>query len=141
MPRPTGERDLLIDPMMQKVREYKRIKDQKKDLDARAKVLRDDLMEHLSSVGEQDEEGHLWLDLPQEVEGKVAMQAMRKVSFGLDEETAIEILLNSGLDHCLVQKTEVDQDAVFEALENGDLTAAEVDLMFPKTVSWAFYLR
>lgn len=92
----------------------------------------------VEEAGYQDDQGHIWLDLDEPVEGVVALQMQRRVSQPLSEEKAEEILTARGLlEKCTKTITVLDEDAIMAARYAGELTDDDIDSMFPKVVSYA----
>lgn len=92
----------------------------------------------VEEVGYQDDQGHIWLDLDEAVEGVVALQMQRRVSQPLNEDKAEEILAKAGLlEKCTKTITVLDEDAIMAARYAGELTDDDIDSMFPKVVSYA----
>lgn len=122
-----------------KVRHYRFIKDTMKSLTQDANKLRDELAQVVERYGESDGDGHVWVDLGDEVEGVSALKRERRVTTRLDEDEAERRLAAAGLtQRCIKMVPVVDQDEVMAALYEGLLTEDDIDAMFPKTVSWAF---
>jgi hypothetical protein len=135
-------RKISVNPMLKKVREYLAFKKKIDDMSSQQKAIRDDLMEIVQEHGVEDDKGHIWLPLPEEVEGVTQLQAQRKVSSKLDMDAAVAILATKGLaDRCIKTIPTVDEDEVMACLYDGLLTEGDVDKMFPKTVTYAFYTK
>jgi len=57
-------------------------------------------------------------------------------------DAAVAILATKGLaDRCIKTLPTVDEDEVMACLYDGLLTEGDVDKMFPKTVTYAFYTK
>lgn len=113
-------------------------KNQQKFFKARQEQVTKRLKAYVEEHGYQDDQGHIWLDLEEPVEGTVALQMQRRVSQPLNEEKAEEILEKKGLlASCTKTITVLDEDAIMAAKFSGDLTDDDIDAMFPKTVSYA----
>lgn len=92
----------------------------------------------VEETGYQDDQGHIWFDLEEPVEGCVALQMQRKVSQPLNEDKAEAILKKAGLyEECTQTIVVLDQEAIMAARYRGDLTDDDIDAMFPKVVSYA----
>jgi predicted hydrolase (HD superfamily) len=77
-------------------------------------------------------------ELPTAIAGISALVKNRRVSRKLDEERALEIIKEHGLEDELVEmKPSIKEDAVMAALYEDKLNENEVDQMFPSTVTWA----
>lgn len=96
------------------------------------------LKAYVEETGYQDDQGHIWVDLDEPVEGAVALQMQRRVSQPLREEKAEEILKAKGLyDRCTTTVVVLDEAEIMAARYAGELTDDDIDAMFPKVVSYA----
>lgn len=131
-----------MDDLGREVLEYQTLKQQIDDLDKRAKVLRDSLMESAKILGESDDKGHLWMELDEEINGVRAILAERRVSQSLNEERAQQILEERGLlERCTKMVRVVDHDEVMACLYDELVTEADVDEMFDNKITWALRLK
>ena len=122
-----------------KVRHYIVLKNRIDDLSKEQSTLKSELSEIVDEQGLPDEKGHIWLELPQEVDGYVSLQRQRRVSQSLDQEVADKILREKGIyDRCFKMVPVLDEAEVMACLYEDLLTEEEIDEMFPKTVSYAF---
>lgn len=121
------------------VREYTMLKQQKDALEDRLKQRRDQLSNIVEQDGESDDKGHLVLDLPEPVEGFKRLVRQRRVKRQLDEHVAERILDQKELaERCYQLVPVLNEDAVMQCLYEGLLTEADIDKMFPTTITWAF---
>ena len=128
-----------ISGVLNKVREYIGLRSQIDDLTKQQSILKTYLSNLVDESGEEDDKGHLWLELEQEVDGYRSLQRQRRVSQRLDEEEAAALLKEKGLDsRCYSMLPVLNQDEVMACLYEGLLTEEEVDKMFPKAITWAF---
>ena len=124
--------------LVKKFRAYIRSKKTIDDLTKDVNVLKSDLADAVDSQGEADDRGHVWLPLPEVVDGYASLQRQRRVSQRLDEETAEQILKDKNLyDRCYEKVPVLNENEVMSCLYEGLLTEEEVDKMFPKSISWA----
>lgn len=106
----------------------------KKEMDG----YRSALLQALNDLGEEDENGHAYLDLPEQVGKWVGLQRQRRVTDTLDEETAFQILKDRGLeDRCIKMVPQIDPDAIYACLYEDLLTEGEIYAMFPIKVTYA----
>lgn len=97
------------------------------------------LLSELEEHGEVDEKGHAYAYFPEPVEGYDRLQRQRRVSHKVDDNAVEEILTAKGVrDKCFKLVEVLDEDAVMGLLYEGILSEADIDTMFPKTVSYAF---
>lgn len=126
-------------PLVAKFREFISYKKRIDDLTKVQNELKAELNSYVEEHGEPDDKGHVWVNLPEEVDGYTAMQRQRRVSQSLDMDTAILTLTKRGLaDRCIRSVPTVDEDEIMSCLYEGKLTEEEVDAMFPKKITWAF---
>ena len=131
-----------MDDLSREVLEYQTLKAQIDDLDKRAKVLRDSLMESAKILGEADDKGHLWMELDEDINGVHSVLAERRVSQSLNEERAQEILEERGLtERCTKMVRVVDHDEVMACLYDELLTETDLDEMFDRKITWALRLK
>ena len=120
------------------VREYVRLKASIDALDARAKELRETLMEKVSLEGEEDSSGNIQLTLDFDADGVMKLEKQRRTKRTLDEDTANELILQLGLGTDVYEiKQVVNEDALMAAFYEGKITEEQLDSMFPVTVTWA----
>lgn len=125
--------------LVNKVRRYLTLKNRIDDLSKEQSNLKTELSSLVDTEGTPDEKGHLWLSLPEDVDGITSLQRQRRVSQKLDEEAAERILKKKGLaDRCYKMVPVVDESEIMSCLYEELLTEEEIDTMFPKSVSYAF---
>ena len=138
----TGRNRHPVDDVTREVLEYQTLKQQIDDLDKRAKVLRDSLMEVVKVVGDPDDKGHLWMELDEEINGVRSVLAEKRVSQSLNEERALEIIEERGLtERCTQMVRVVDHDEVMACLYEEALSEADLDEMFDRKITWALRLK
>lgn len=126
-------------PLVAKFREFISYKTRVDEFTKKQNEIKTELNEYVEEHGEVDDKGHLWVTLPEEVDGYVSMQRQRRVSQSLDIDTAIVLLTKKGLSQqCIKSIPTIDEDEVMACLYDGKLTEAEVDAMYPKKITWAF---
>lgn len=121
------------------VREYSGTRSQGELIRARETELKKRLSTIVEEHGEEDEKGHLWLELPEATGGYQSLKRERRVHTGLDEDKAERILAAAGLtERCYRMEPVLDQDEIMAALYEGLLTEAQIDEMYPQKISYAF---
>lgn len=137
-----GRSSQPMDDLSREVLEYQSLKQQIDDLDKRAKVLRDSLMESAKILGEPDDKGHVWMELEAEVNGVQAVLAERRVSQSLNEERALAVLEGRGLtERCTEMVLSINQDEVMACRYEDLLTDDDLFEMFDNKVTWALRLK
>jgi len=125
-----------------KAKQYAFLKAQIDYLEKQQKDLRADLIEAIEESGVVDDKGNVILDLPEEVDGYIAVMKQRRVSRKINEELAFELIEQKGLrDKLIITKEVVDEDALMAAMWNDELTEDEVDAMYPQNVVWALVMN
>lgn len=131
---PDGQAVLLSD-----VRQFVWLKQRIDEMTSEQKDIKARLMTRLESEGESDDKGHLWLDLPSEIEGYRALQRQRRVNNGRDEEAIESVLAERGLtERCTKMVPVLDEDEIMACRYEGLISDEDLDRMFPKTITWAF---
>lgn len=130
------------DTLESQAKEYAFTKKQIDYLEKRQKELREMLFEKVEENGEVDDKGNVILELPEEIEGFVAITKQRRVTRKIDEDVAFDIIDEKGLRDKLIKTVEViDEDALMAALYSDELTEEEIDEMYPQTVVWALVMN
>lgn len=115
------------------------VRSQKKALESREKELKDRLLEAVERYGYEDDKGHVYLDLPEEISGVSKLQRQRRVSQRLDEEKAEVLLKEKGLwKDCTRVVRVIDEEALAAAQFKGDLSESEFDSLIETKESYAF---
>lgn len=131
-----------MDDLEMEVAEYAHVKEQVDALSKRQKELRDRLLEVVENLGETDDQGHLWMDLPREVGGVRMLQRQRRVTQSINQERAQELLEELGLtDRCTTLVRVVDEDALMAAKWDGEISEEQIDSMIDTKVVWALHLK
>mgnify|MGYP006276314629 FL=1 len=125
-----------------RVKKYSFLKSQLDYLEKEQKEERSKLFEVLDTEGEEDDKGNIFIDLPEEVDGIVAIVKERRVSRKINEAKAEEIIEAKGLQDKLFKTIRViDEDALMAALYSDELTEEEVEEMYPQSIIWALKLK
>lgn len=139
-----AEADKSVEPtpeesLQQRVRAFVRLRNTVKALTEQQEVLKKGLADDVERLGDVDEDGSQWLNLPAEVEGFAALKRELRVSRTLDMEEAERILHEKGLyDECVVMVPTVDEDAVMTALVQEKLTGEDIEAMYIRKETYAF---
>ena len=140
--QPEELRNIDETDLIARAKKYSFLKSQLDYLEKEQKSLRLDLFEDLDSKGEEDDKGNIVLELPEEVDGYVSIIKQRRVARKIDEDKAEEIITARGMEETLYKTIRVvDEDALMAALYNDELTEAEIDEMYPQSITWALVLK
>jgi len=124
------------------VREFVRLKESIKVMDARAKELNKKFMEKIELEGDEDTNGNVKLTLGFDADGVTVLERQRKATRVLDETAADEIIAAAGLGlEVYEMKQVINEDALMAAYYEGKLTEEQLDTMFPTKVTWALWTR
>lgn len=142
MPKISRAATAAVDTAQQQVRQWTSelvgVKKTIKDLTTRQSTITKRIKQYVQDEGVVDDQGHIWVEFDEPVDGCVALQMQRKVSKPLNEEKAEAILRARGLwDECVVMVPQLDQEAIMAAHYQGKISEDELDAMFPPTISYA----
>jgi hypothetical protein len=139
---PTENRNIDETDLLARTKKYAFLKAQLDFLEKEQKVLRAELFESLDSEGVEDDKGNIIIELPEEVDGVSSIVKQRRVSRKIDEDKAADIIHSKGLQDSLYKTIiVVDEDALMAALYEDVLTEAEIDEMYPQSITWALVLK
>lgn len=130
-----------VDPeqVKENIRQYIALKEQIDMLVKRQSEIKTRLITTVDEFGEVDGKGHIVFDIDEPETGTSRLMKQRKVSKPLDEEAAYALLEEKGIkDQCVVMVPQLDQDEIMASLYKGILTEADIDVMFPPKISYAF---
>ena len=130
------------DDLMSQAKQYAFTKQQLEYWEKQQKELKAKLFEKIDIDGEEDSSGNVVVELPEDIDGIVAVVKQRRVSRKINEARAEEIIAEHGLEETLYKTIRVvDEDALMAALYNDDLTEEEVEEMYPANVVWALVMK
>lgn len=125
------------------VRQFLTLRVQREALEEREGTLKKSLQQTIEASGYEDDKGHFWLDLDEEVavDGFGTCKALkreRRVSVGFAEATAEEILKAKGIyDQCTTLVPVYDEEEIRKAHFQGLLSDEDIDAIYPSKVIWA----
>jgi len=124
------------------VREYKHLKIETDKLGKRQKELRDQLLTVITDGGYEDDQGHMWFEFDEAIDGVASLQRQRRVTRVVNDDNADEVLSAHGLwDTCTELIRVVNEDRVMAALYDNELTEDDVDKIYPPKVTYALVLK
>jgi hypothetical protein len=117
--------------------QYVAVKAESDFITQRQNDLKARLKDAVEKLGEVTAKGHKVLEF-----GDIKLTNQRKESNPLDVDVATEILNKHNLyKDCVEVVEQLDQNAILVAYQKDLLTAEEIDLMFPKKVTYAFLVQ
>lgn len=127
---------------IKELRDYVRagftLKERIDELTATQSEIKKSIREGVLELGEENDRGHIVVELNDEVTGIRSVMNQRKVSKVLDIEIAEEILKAKGLhERCIKMIPVLNEEEIMAAYYDGAITEEDVDTMFPSKVSWA----
>lgn len=141
--RVRGTRQKLVDAVQQ----LKTIQDQQALFAEQYKQVKEVLFGFLESEGEEDDNGHLRLDLPEPIEGIATLVKQKRVSVKLDEKELENLLRSKTVregakevslyDKCTKTVTVLDEDKVHAAIWEGRISEEEFEQCVERKVTWA----
>jgi hypothetical protein len=127
-----------IEQLTSYVRQNSAIKTEVDLLTARQKDVKTSILQGLDELAEEDERGHLVVDINDTLSGISKVVKQRRVTKSLDEQVAEQILDSKGLkERCFVMIPVLNEAEIMAAFYEGLLTEEDIDSMFPARVTWA----
>ena len=123
-------------------RAYADISDQVKSLSARKDELKGRLKDAVKARGAEDSEGHVWFDLPEEIAGFSKLKLERRVSKSFDDEAALALVREKGLEKKCIRTIEVlDHDGLAAAVFDEAISEEEFQSLMTTSETIAFVPR
>lgn len=134
---------LEADPYAEKFRQWATLKNQVDKTTSRMNHLRDDLMKHVSEVGDQDERGNSYYALPQpiEVDGVEYRGIKReaRTSTVLNHERALAFAAEQGLEDEIVEYVpQIVQESLYDLYAQDRVSQTQLNSLFDTKTSHAF---
>lgn len=142
-----------VSAAVSRIREMLIVKAIKEQHEKREKALKEQIHADLQSLGEEDDQGHAFFDLPEPVEAGgstyTRIKRQKAVTTSFDEDVAKRILAkkvveatpgdpkHSLLDECQTTIVVLDEQKIREAHFEGKITKAEIERMFPKSITYS----
>lgn len=124
--------------LLDKVRQWAALDSQVKLIEPRKKGLRDWILNTVESYGYEDDKGNGWIDLPESVDGIVAIQRQKRVGQTINEERAETLLKKKGIyKECTTTIVVLDEDAIRKAVFTGKISQEELDSLVDSKVTYA----
>jgi hypothetical protein len=108
------------------------VKSEHAELGKRLGSLRNRLVDMVEQFGEQDDDGHVWLNLPKLVGKLKGFKWESRKSRNLDEDAAEKLLTEKGLlKSCQTRIVVLDEAKIEQAYYAGKLDDDDWDVLFP----------
>lgn len=114
------------------LREYYELREQKKTIEDRMKVLAEQIKSFAETQGVKDDKGSYYAEDEQYVYGK---QCKKSVSF--DKDKALEFFKNRGYEDCIDTVEVINEGAVEEHINTGDISFEDLESITNTKVSYA----
>lgn len=116
--------------------EYDSLREQKKKIDERMKYLADQIKANAEKVGVKDDKGSFYAEDENYVYGK---QCKKSVSF--NEEKALSYFKENGFEDCITTVEVVNEEAVEEHINTGDISYEDLESITNTKVSYAVDIK
>ena len=123
-------------PIEDMLAEYSNLRDQKKQIDSRMKILSDAIKKFAEANGTKDEKGSFYCERADFIFGK---QAKKSVSFITDR--AIAFFKQKGLYDAVRTVEVLDESAIERYVSEGEVTVEELEDITNTSVTYAIDLR
>lgn len=133
--------DLNKKELIDNVRQNSLLKEEIDNLTKRQSDIKERINKTVVAFGEEDDRGHIVIDIDDEVTGITKVMRQKRVSKSLDQSVAEELLEQKGLkDRCLQPIYVLNEEQIMSAYYEGLLTEEDIDKMFPGKVTWALVM-
>lgn len=127
--------------LINNVRQNLVIKDEIDNLTKRQTEVKGRITEAILSIGEEDDRGHIVVEIDDEVSGIAKVMRQKRVTKSLDADCAERLLEAKGLkERCLQPVYVLNEEQIMAAYYEGLLTEDDIDTMFPSKITWALVM-
>ncbi|MCA1783613.1 MAG: hypothetical protein ABR616_15715 [Dermatophilaceae bacterium] len=120
-------------------RQFRTAEKEEKAAAARKAEIKKRFMDVLEREGYEDEKGHRYLDLPEEIDGVAKVCRQKRVSQGVNVQRAQEFLNERDLWKKATRVERVlDESKLAQLVFEGEVTQAEFDALIDRRESYAF---
>lgn len=123
-------------PIGNLLEEYYSLREQKKVIEDRMKFLADQIKANAEKVGVKDDKGSFYAEDEKYVYGK---QCKKSVSF--DKDKALEYFKNHGYDECINTVEVINEEAVEERINTGDISFEDLEAITNTKVNYAIDIK
>ena len=133
--------DLDKKELINHVRQTSLLKEEIDNLTKRQSEIKERITKDVISFGEEDDRGHIVIEIDDEVTGITKVMRQKRVSKSLDQSVAEDLLAEKGLkERCLQPIYILNEEQIMAAYYEGLLTEEDIDKMFPAKVTWALVM-
>lgn len=123
------------------VRQNVTLKERIDELSAIQSEVKKNLKQGLEELGEEDDRGHIVIEIDDDVTGIRKVMHQKRVSKNLDIEVAEALLKEKGIhDRCVTMVPVLDEAEIMAAYYEGLITEEDIDTMFPSKITWALVM-
>lgn len=123
-------------PVSDYVREYVRLREEKKSIEKRMSTIADALKKYASDNGQTDSRGSSYFERDNYVIGNVARK-----SISFDVEKATKFFRRRGYPECITTVEQINSDAVEELLSTGEITVEDLEKITTTKVSYSIDIK
>lgn len=127
--------------LINNVRQNSVLKEEIDNLTKRQTEVKGRITEAVLSLGEEDDRGHIVVEIDDEVSGIAKVMRQKRVTKSLDTDCAERLLEAKGLkERCLQPIYVLNEEQIMAAYYEGLLTEEDIDTMFPAKITWALVM-
>lgn len=119
-------------PVSDYIKEYVRLREEKKSIEARMAQISDALKQYAEDKGQKDDKGSFYFERDGYMIGK---QAHKSMTFDVDKAT--KFFRKRGYPECISTVEQINYDAVEELLDTGEITIEELEKITNTKVSYS----
>lgn len=135
----TKKRSTTSKTLVSWFKQFRVAEKEEKDARARKDEVKRRLMEKIEAEGYEDDKGHRYLDLGEEVDGIETLCRQKRVSQRIDPERAHEFLEERGLWKKATRVERVlDESKLGKLVFEGAITKEELDALVDRSETFAF---
>lgn len=123
-------------PVREYIAEYVQLREEKKRIENRLKVISDALKDVAERKGQKDDKGSYYFERDNYIVGK---QARKSVSF--DIEKATKFFRRKGFPECIATVEQIDMEAVEELLDSGEITVEDLEAITTTNVTYSIDVK
>ena len=118
------------------LKEYCALRDEKKTIDARMKVLSDTIKKYAVASGSKDDKGSHFCESDGFVFGSQA-----KTSVKFDEDKALVFFKSHGFFDCIATKEIINEDAVESRISCGDISSSDLESIITTSTTYSVSVK